>query len=83
MGGPSLPQKHLLCDLLLPVFAAVGPESGCSAGGSLPGAQSPRAAALCHPCVQERHGWSAVAATASTWVSFVLFLMPGFSLWLS
>lgn len=59
MGGPSLPQTHLLHDLSLPVFAALGPESGCSAGGSLPGARSPRAAGLCHLCVQERHGLSA------------------------
>lgn len=62
MGGPSLPQAHLLRDLSLPVLAAVGPESGCSAGGSLPGAQRPCAAAgLCHPCVQDRHGSSAGA----------------------
>lgn len=55
MGGPSLPQKHLFRDLSLFVFAAMGPESGCSARGCLPAAQAGGgavpAAVLCHPAV--------------------------------
>lgn len=45
MGGPSLPQTHLLHDLSL-----LGPESSCSAGGSLPGAQSPHSSTLSSVC---------------------------------
>lgn len=92
MGGLSLPQKHLFRDLSLFMFAAMGPESGCSARGCLPAAQAGGGAVLRQccvirpwpscgsACVQESHGSSAVAlaGTASTWVSFVLFSMPGF-----
>lgn len=91
MGGLSLPQKHLFRDLSLFMFAAMGPESGCSSRGCLPAAQAGGgavpAAVLCHPalallreCLCTGEPWLKCSGTGRNcqYLGLFLFSMPGF-----